>query len=487
MTISHRSVPTMTTARSWRPADLASPLWHALASLRLALALIVTLAALVLAGTLLDQAPPSVVSDPAAYEQWLGESGAKYGPWTGTFDRLELFNVFHSFYFRAILTLLSTSIIVCTMSRWRGIWNTVFHTRVRATEAFLTHARYNARIETAMPAPQAAERLRKSLAGAHYRVTSEGGPNSIALFADKNRLSRFGTFFTHLSLVLILVGAIAGGIWGFEDPRFTVAEGSTRELGLGTSLSVTLDEFADDYDADGSPRDYRSEITLLEQGQPVKSGVLRVNSPMRYKGVAFHLSFFGQAAVMSVRDGSGREIFNGGVPLALQTRDGRRPVGSFELPGQDLLVYVIGPLPGETDDRIRAGEVRMELYRDSVRVVSPVVLSLREPVTMEGLTFTFEQESRFAGLKVVKDPGMNIIWVACAFMVAGLVMLFYLPRRRLWVRCTGRSDGKSEVLVGMPAQRDLSLDEEFGRLKTRLAGVLDVKPAHNESEGDLDG
>ena len=487
MTISDRSVPTMRTARSWRPGDLASPLWHALASLRLALTLIVTLAVLVFAGTLLDQAPPSVVSDPVAYEQWLGDAGAKYGAWAGTFDRLQLFNVFHSFYFRAVLGLLSTSIVVCTVSRWRGIWKTVFHTRVRATETFLTHARYNARIDTTMPAPETAERIRKSLSGAHYRVTSEGSAGSVALFADKNRLSRFGTFLTHLSLVLILVGAMAGGIWGFEDPRFTVAEGSTRELGLGTPLSVRLDEFADDYHADGSPRDYRGEVTLFDEGQPVKTSVLRVNSPMRYKGVAFHLSFFGQAAVMSVRDGSGREIFSGGVPLALQTRDGQRPVGSFDLPEQNLSVYVIGPRPGAADDRIRAGEVRMELYRDSVRVVSPVILSLREPMAVEGLTFTFEQESRFAGLKVVKDPGMNIIWVACAFMVAGLVMLFYLPRRRIWALCVERSDGGSEVLVGMPAQRDLSLTEEFDRLKARLARALELEPAHNESEGDLHG
>jgi len=477
----------MTAARSVRPRDVASPVWHALASLRLALTLIAALAALVFVGTLLDQAPPSVVSDSKAYGQWLDDASGKYGDWTGTFDRLQLFNVFHSFYFRALLALLATSIVVCTMNRWRGIWATVFHTRVRATETFLTHARYNVRMDAAMPATEAAERLRKSLTRAHYRVTSEGPSDSVALFADRNRLSRFGTFFTHLSLVLILVGAMVGGIWGFEDPRFTVAEGSTRDLGLGTTLAVRLDEFADDYQADGSPRDYRGEVTLLEHGQPMKSGVIRVNSPMRYKGVAFHLSFFGQAAVMKVQDSSGREIFNGGVPLALQTRDGQRPVGSFDLPEQGLSVYVVGPRADESDGPIRAGEIRMELYRDSVRVARPVNLSQGMPMAIEGLTFTFEQESRFAGLKVVKDPGMNVIWAACAFMVAGLVMLFYLPRRRLWALCTQRPDGTSEVLVGMPAQRDFSLAGEFDRLQTRLAGALDAEPAHYESDGDLHG
>jgi len=71
--------------------------------------------------------------------------------------------------------------------------------------------------------------------------------------------------------------------------------------------------------------------------------------------------------------------------------------------------------------------------------------------------------------------------------VAGLVVLFYVPRRRIWALCVERSDGGSEVLVGMPAQRDLSLTEEFDRLKARLARALELEPAHNESEGDLHG
>ena len=285
---------------------IAHAVWRFLASMRLALFLIVALAIVVFAGTLIDQAPIPVVSDPVAYARWLDDADGKYGQWTGTLDRLQFFNIFHSTYFRGLLGLLAVNILVCTMSRWRGIWNTVFHTRARATESFLAHAHYSARMQTALPAAEAAERLRKSLSRSHYRVTLEAEPGSVAVFGDKNRLSRFGTFFTHLSLILILVGAMAGGIWGFDDPRFSVAEGSTRDLGLGTGIAVRLHEFADEYHADGAPSDYRAEVTLLDGGEPVKTGVIRVNSPMRYSGVAFHQAFFGQAAVMTVRNASGR-------------------------------------------------------------------------------------------------------------------------------------------------------------------------------------
>jgi cytochrome c biogenesis protein len=280
---------------------------------------------------------------------------------------------------------------------------------------------------------------------------------------------------------------MAGGIWGFDNPRFAVAEGSTRELGLGTALAVRLNQFADEYHADGSPSDFRSEVTLLENGRPVKTGVIRVNSPMRYNGVAFHQSFFGQAAVLTVRDGSGAVLFSDAVPLSGETAGGERPVGSFTVPGRDITVHVAGPAVNGRDPLVRPGEVRVDVYSGNLRAVAPRNLTQDEPTAIAGLNFTFEREVRFAGLNVVKDPGMNVIWVACAFMVAGLVMLFYLPRRRLWALCIERPGGAVEVLVGMPAQRDAPLAQEFERLKTRLARSLDAHTADPKPKGDLHG
>jgi cytochrome c biogenesis protein len=476
--------------KTLRTSPFAWPLrvaWRSLVSLQLALALILLLAIVIFAGTMMEQAPPSVVADPVSYAQWLDTAEAKYGGWTGTLERLELFNVFHAPYFRALLLLLAVNIIICTVNRSRSIWATVFRAPVRVNEQFLANARHHSRLEAPMPAREAAERLGKSLARAHYRVTTEVAEGSLAVLADKNRLSRFGTFFVHLSLVLILVGAMAGGIWGFEDPRFTVAEGSTRDLGLGTGISVRLDQFADEYYPDGSPRDFRSRVTLMDHGESVKTGVIRVNSPMRYNGVAFHQSFFGQAAVVSVRDESGAILFSDAVPLSWETGQGGRPMGTFTLPGQDIAVNVIGPPANRADPLIRAGELRVEVFHHNVRTLPVQNLTQGTPAQLGDLTFTFERETRYVGMKVVKDPGMTIVWVACAFMLAGLAMLFYLPRRRLWALCSDRDDGTSQVLVGMPAQRDVTLESEFGRLQTRIARALGIPAAVSRQEGDRNG
>jgi cytochrome c biogenesis protein len=451
------------------------------------MALILLLAAVVLVGSVISQAPPSIIADHAAYGRWLGRARGTYGGWTDTFDRLQLFNVFHSLIFRALLGLLVASILACTMSRWRGIWNTAFHTRVRVSEGFLLRARFHARLETPLSTSEASERLRRSFKGAGYGLRTDSGSGSVALFADKNRLSRFGTFFTHLGIVLILGGAIVGGVWGFADPQFNVAEGSTRDLGLGTGISVQLNHFSADYYPDGRPKDYSSDITLFKAGKPVKQGTIQVNSPMRYDGVAFHQTSFGQSAVVRVQDASGKVLFDGGVPLALQTADGQRPVGTLDLPDLGTSVYFTGARSGLPDSTIAAGELRVELYQDYIRAVQPANLAQGVPRELAGLTFTFERETWFTGLKVVKNPGTTIIWVACAFMLGGLIMLFYLPRRRLWALCKERPDGNTEVLVAMPGQRDQMLDDEFERLRDRAERALNGAPTEALRKGGHNG
>ncbi len=447
-------------------------LWHMFTSMKLALLVILSLALFTLEGTLIDQVPPGIQADRFAYDQWLIRAHDRYGGWTDVMDRLQLFNVFHSLIFRALIGLLVVNIVICTTNRWRSIWNTAFHTRVRMTEGFFGHSRYNVSFETAMPASEAAERVRKTLRSSHYHVKSEAGETSVALLGDRNRFSRFGTFLTHLALVLILAGAAAGGLWGFKDKEFIVSEGATRTV-AGTDISIRLDHFADEYYPDGAPKDYKSEVVLFDNGRQVKQGTVRVNSPMRYQGIAFHQAFYGQTAVMSVRDKNGSVVFNEPVPLAYQTRDGNRPVGSFNLPQQGLVAYVVGPRSGADDPLVRAGEMRIELYRQESRVGAPQNLTQGTPADLAGLSFTFERESRFTGMQVVKDPGVNVIWAASILMLLGMVALFYFRPSRLWALCASRPNGTTSVHLAIPAQRDFSLESEFGRLREKLAKALE--------------
>lgn len=457
-----------------------------LSSVRFAMVLILAIAALVLAGTIVDQVPASALGKPDVYQQWLEQAQGRYGSWTPLLERLGLFDVFRSLIFRALVGTLAVSIVVCTARRWRPTWNTTFHARTRMSREYLLRMRFHSRWEAHSTLPEASETVRKALAAGRYRVRTEEAVGSVAFIAEKNRFSRFGTFFSHLGLVLILVGAVAGGLWGFSDSQFVVAEGSTRALGLGTDLSVRVDRSTDEYYPNGRPKDLRSDLTLFENGKPVKQGTVLVNSPLRYNGVAFHESFYGQAAVLKVEDADGNVLLHEGVPLSLRTSD-QRPIGSVEIPELGISVYVTGPLMGQPDPLIHAGQVQLDVYAGVVRAVQPRNLTVGVPAKVGQITFTFEREGRFAGLKVVKNPGTTIIWIAGGLMVFGMAVLFYFPSRRLWGLITEREDGTAEIVFGMPAQRDVFLGGAFTRLTERVSQALGSSPLDEPARGAADG
>ncbi|MEE8384638.1 MAG: cytochrome c biogenesis protein ResB, partial [Dehalococcoidia bacterium] len=174
--------------RTYWETQALNRMWHFFTSVRLALVLILLIAAAVLVGTLLDQAPPSVISDPALYAQWLGRAEGRYGVFpTKVLDFFDLFNVFHTLWFRLLIGLLTVNIIVCSLNRWKGIWRTAFPSRIRMTDAFFQHARFNARYVMDEPAEAASATVKKGLKRARYRVSTEAEAGAMALYADRNR------------------------------------------------------------------------------------------------------------------------------------------------------------------------------------------------------------------------------------------------------------------------------------------------------------
>lgn len=481
------SSPPAVPRRTYWEVQILSRVWHFFTSVRLALVLILLITGAVLAGTLLDQVPPSIRSDPAAYSQWLSRVEGHYGEIpTKIFDFFDLFNVFHTLWFRVLIGLLTINIIVCSLNRWKGIWRTVFPPRIRMTPAFFEHARFNARYVIDEPADAAAGTVVKGLKRARYRISQEADTGSVALYADRNRFSRFGTFISHLSLVLILAGTVVGGIWGVSDSEFIVPEGMTRDVGLGTDLSVRLEHFTDEYYVEGPPKDFRSELVIYKNGEEVKRGITRVNSPLSYGGMKFHQSFFGQTAVMAVNTKDGASLYDGPVPLAWQTREGGRPVGSFTLASENLEVWVIGPRSGENDPLVPAGEMRVEVYESSSGALRTATnLSPGAEKDVAGLDVTLIREGRFTGLSLVKDPGVKIIWIASALMILGLVMLFYMPHRRLWAFCDEKQDGRTEVWLAMTGQRDSQISAEFERVRKHVG--RQVRRRHVKQGTDTEG
>ena len=94
-----------------------------------------------LVGMTVAQLPSFAFRTPADYIAQMEVIHAKYDPAIGAgavaiLERLQIFNIFTAWWFSALLVLLVTSIIVCTLNRTPKLWRTSAEIRVVQPDPF---------------------------------------------------------------------------------------------------------------------------------------------------------------------------------------------------------------------------------------------------------------------------------------------------------------------------------------------------------------
>jgi cytochrome c biogenesis protein len=453
-------------------------LWHFLSSMRVALVLMLLLAVLGVIGSLVIQAPPGAVADAEGYGDWLAGVRPRYGAWTDVMSTLGVFNMFNSVIFRVIVAALTISLIACSVHRTPGIWRTVTKPRVDVGAPFFEHAPQHEAIVVRQSPAEARSIAEGVLRSRRYRTLSTQD-GVIHIYGDRYRWALFAGLIGHLSLVVILVGAIVGASLGYRDSAFTIAEGATLPVGAEPGLTLELVDFTDTYyTTTGAPSDYVSNVILYKDGEQVARHDIRVNDPLRFGDTSLYQSFFGVAAVMTVTDAAGNVVVaSEGVPQAWRTTDAERPIGSFNIPGTEYVGWVVGTL-GQGDREIAPGQAEVQLYTaDTGQLVTRQVIDQGKATQIGDLTFTFERESQFTGLSVARDPGVLIVWVGAFLLFFGFVIRFMLPHKRVWGRITPRPNGGAVLAMASLGSRDAALGTDFEDLVTDMRAALQTPAA----------
>jgi cytochrome c biogenesis protein len=472
--------PTIARARAGRE-DVFDRIWRLLCSVRFAVLLIALAAAGVLAGTLIMQAPADALQSPESFSSWLARPQARYGePWHTLFATLDLYRVFSSLWWRALLAVLTMAVVVCTVNRAPGIIASIRRPAVKVPARLFERAPLRAEFRYAgVSAEQAQLQAAKVLGSRRFRVITgavagpgdpkggegAGGAAEVrTVFADKNRFGKAGTFLNHIGIVTILAAGVLGHVLGWRDDAFMVPEGSTRAVGRDTGLVVRNEGFTDEYYLNGTAKDYRSDLVVLQDGKEVARKTIHVNDPLVVAGVNFHQAFFGPAAEMRVSDPQGNVIFQDGVALGYQF-DGTgvpRSGGFFVLGNRQMAVYVLVPASQRgPDPEIPAGSVRLEIFLPRQGRPSAIAtLAQGTPQEVLGYSFEFVRERQFSGLQVVHNPAVNLIWFAAGCMLLGVLAVFHFPLRRVWARAEAEGEG-ARLRLASVSNRDVLFAREF--------------------------
>ncbi|MFM9105304.1 MAG: cytochrome c biogenesis protein ResB, partial [Chloroflexota bacterium] len=415
----------------------------------------------------------------------------------GLVERWYAWEVFRSLPFLGLLTLIAVAICICTINRAPGIWASIARPTVATTHGFLRNAERIAAFTA--PAGETAEafagRVQIALRSAGYRAMSAERNGEQHVYADRYSWGKLGTFPFHLGLILVLVGAIVGGRFGFRELEFVVPEGVTRPVLHGTDLSIRVDDFSEEYRETGIPMEYRSDLTILAGGQEAARGSITVNNPMTYRDLVIYQSGFGQAVRIQMADPAGNLLMDELMPLGPYRSkvNPDAPAAVLDIPPAGLQLTVIAPdgNPGNAPELdeigLRPGQMYLQLRPLNGLSGPDQPIESRidqgQTVRMGGYDLTFVREKRFTVLQVARNPGIPIFLAATAALLGGLAMSFYFPHRRVRGILAPGPAGATLTLAPL-ARRDWSGQRAFDDLIAHLERGLGIAAARTDRNGN---
>jgi len=382
--------------------------------------------------------------------------------------------MYHSWWFLALLVLFTVNLTCCTIDRFPKMLRVVRNPKTKLDGSLEKSLSLSDRWKKKGALSDWAEKYSSTLTSAFAKPKVTEEEDEVHLYAETGVASRFGVYVTHLSIIVIFIGAILGNVLGFksyvnipegEEVSHLDARGGKEHINL--PFSVRNNRFWVETYPNGQPRKYASDLSVIESGREVLRKTITVNDPLQYKGIWFYQSSYGQegeaTALVSVRrlDGSTMGDLslapNEPVPI-----DGYGTIQgvkySANLQGRGPALQVVVEKPG----------------KPSVNVVLFQQQPDQDRQRKDTMVFSFGglNSRMFTGLQVAKDPGVNVVWLGCALMVIGLSMAFFLSHQRVWVRLAKGQDGRVEVVLAGSASRNrLAFEKKFGKIQTDVKAV----------------
>lgn len=428
--------------------------WKFLSSLKLAIVLLILLAVASAVGTLVPQG------------RSLEEYNRRYGASYSTIKALKFDRVYKSGWFIGLLLLFSVNTIACTVSRFPGKWRRAAGPTPSFEAASLKALKVRDSFRQPVSFDASAEAAAGVLRDRRYSVKRSMKDGSVFIVARKRRLGWFGSDLVHAGLLVVIAGGIVSGI-GAKRLPLNFAEGTLVAV-PGANFSIRMDKFRTEHYPGGGVKDWKSDLTIIEAGRPVRTATIEVNHPLRYKGVNLYQSGYGWSwdnadlelmikkasdpsfvRLASVKTGRTVELAGPGI-TAVSVRNF---VPDFVV-GKGNQIMSRSDEPKNPAALVEVWNGREKVFMGWVFSKFPDFKGMGEKGKAKpdfSVVMKTPAPAQFSVIDARRDPGAPFIWAGCVFLSLGLILAFYWrPREiRLVIR---DSAGATELSAGGTAR-----------------------------------
>jgi cytochrome c biogenesis protein len=471
-----------------------------LSSVRFGVTMLVLLALASMVGMLIMQ---SSVDGFDKYFAGLTPSQKLLGGWLGVFD------IYHSWYFNALLLILSLNIVLASIERFPGAWVYIVRPKLDVVAAWLRKQTVTQTLEMRAESRAAlAERIAEASRRTGFKpiVTEKG--NRTFILAQRGTWNRLGAYAVHVALLTIFFGGFltaqfgrTGSMWlkpgassgEMSETVFKIEDANTFRLDKSTAtlpFQVVCTDIQQKLIRKDGPITADNTIDWLtaikikdETGE--HNALVHMNRPFDYRGYRFF-----QASFMNV--GHARNIKlrltpeAGGEPLEVSVaRD-----GSTQLPDGTKIDYAdfqpdfqlqgsqAGTQSGEYNNPAAILNVTTPKGERSRAFAFAQELPSGAPIgrAIAGYKFRladFEKVPEAHMLSIQRDPGTTPFYIGSGLLFITLSAVFFFSHQRVWAIIEERDPESKdfEVVLGGNTNRNIvALEDRFKRLLQAITG-----------------
>ena len=479
-----REIPAESPSKERRKISFVTQFLKLLCSVRFGIGLLITLALACLIGMLIMQ--QNVDGFSRYYAALTPSQRLVYG-WLGFFD------IYHAWYFNALLAVLSLNIVLASIDRFPKIWLFVAKPNVTVPTRWLRDQKATASLLLPADGKDEATRISRAMARSGWKKQLIREKNGITfVFAESGLWNRFSFLAVHVALLTIFLGGFLTAQMG-STGQMPLMPGESSNLTLNTVVELErTNEITERLPFEVVCTDIQQK--LIRKDGPITVGntidwltyfqikdetgtheaFVQMNRPFDYRGYRFFQASFtpiGRARNITVRltPESGAPVQDVIIPRdgMVTLADGKRIRfsgfrGNFSVgeedPNEDTSSY---PNPGAILQVVTPGTPPQTAYAFGEQMANLPVA--KKPVA--GYTYQmvdFEKASDRHVLAVQYDPGANVVYAGFTMLFVTLRAVFLFSHQRVWAAIEKTDDGSVAVTLAGNVNRNQNLfDEKF--------------------------
>ena len=437
-----------------------------LSSLRFFVIVLTAIALVSSIGTVIGQNLPA-----KAYIERYGE---------GLYSKLKLLSVtdiYHSSYFNALLLLLIINLILCTIKFAPMRLRQVFSKKIKKKKYPL-----NKRLTSKASKEVGISKIKKALLPLLLRpfqrfAIKEDGVKT-ELTTEPRPYLGLGALIVHVGIILLIFGGLISSLFGLSGEMTIIEGGTSNEVHIKSGFvhkldfNITLDKFTLINYKDGTPKEYRSDITFKGKDGDA-AATLTVNHPAKFEGIRFYQTNYGKlfdSAKVSGYSKTGEKIYSGTIQKMIVEEIKDKKI-KFVLMGFYENFHNQGPM---------AHIAVLDDNKEYEVLANSDPLEFRKP--LEGkedeLRFVLDDYNLmpYSGISAVSEPGLPLVWAGFILLSVGFLfpILSFLGSYKVVI--TGGSD-KAEVpltieVFGSPGRIKSDFPNKFNKLVNEIEGDL---------------